>query len=29
VLPVLHEGGVTGEQISTMMEDNPRRWLAA
>lgn len=29
VLPVLREAGVSEEQISTMMEDNPRRWLAA
>ena len=29
ILPALREGGVTDEQITTMMEENPRRWLAA
>lgn len=29
VLPALREGGVTDAQITTMLEDNPRRWLAA
>ena len=29
VLPALREGGVTDEQITTMMEENPARWLAA
>ena len=28
ILPALREGGVTGEQITTMMEENPARWLA-
>ena len=27
VLPALREGGVSDEQIETMMVDNPRRWL--
>jgi phosphotriesterase-related protein len=27
VIPALKEGGMTDEQLSTMMEDNPRRWL--
>ena len=29
ILPALREGGVTDEQITTMMEENPKRWLAA
>jgi phosphotriesterase-related protein len=29
ILPALREGGVTDEQITTMMEENPSRWLAA
>jgi phosphotriesterase-related protein len=29
VLPALSEGGVTDEQIDTMMRDNPRGWLTA
>jgi phosphotriesterase-related protein len=29
VLPALREGGVSDEQISTMMEDNPRAWLTS
>ena len=29
ILPALREGGVTDEQIATMMETNPARWLAA
>jgi phosphotriesterase-related protein len=29
ILPALREGGVTDEQITTMMEENPARWLAA
>jgi phosphotriesterase-related protein len=29
VLPALREGGVTEEQIETMLVDNPRRWLTA
>ena len=27
VLPALREGGMTDEQLDTMMVDNPRRWL--
>jgi phosphotriesterase-related protein len=27
VLPVLREGGVTEQQLDTMLVDNPRRWL--
>ncbi len=27
VLPTLREGGLTGEQETTMLVDNPRRWL--
>ena len=29
VLPALAEGGVTGDQIDTMMRENPRAWLTA
>jgi phosphotriesterase-related protein len=29
VLPALREGGVSDEQIATMMEDNPRAWLTS
>ncbi|MDQ4041101.1 MAG: phosphotriesterase [Actinomycetota bacterium] len=29
VLPALADGGVTDEQIDTMMRDNPRGWLTA
>ena len=29
ILPALREGGVTNDQITTMMEENPARWLAA
>ncbi len=29
VLPALREGGMTVEQERTMMEENPKRWLAA
>ena len=29
ILPALREAGVTDEQVATMMEDNPRRWLSA
>lgn len=28
ILPALRDGGVTDEQVTTMMEDNPQRWLA-
>ncbi len=28
VIPALREGGMTEEQLTTMMEENPRRWLA-
>ena len=28
VLPALRAGGVTDEQIATMLEGNPMRWLA-
>jgi phosphotriesterase-related protein len=28
VIPTLREGGMTAEQQRTMLEDNPRRWLA-
>lgn len=28
VIPALREGGMTDEQLKTMMEDNPKRWLA-
>jgi phosphotriesterase-related protein len=27
VIPTLREGGMTDEQLTTMLEDNPRRWL--
>ncbi len=27
VIPTLREGGMTDEQLATMLEDNPRRWL--
>jgi phosphotriesterase-related protein len=29
ILPALRDGGVTDDQIATMMEENPARWLAA
>ncbi len=29
VIPALTDGGMTAEQLDTMMMDNPRRWLAA
>jgi phosphotriesterase-related protein len=29
VLPVLREAGVSDEQITTMLEDNPRGWLTS
>ena len=29
VLPELSDGGVTDEQIDTMMRENPRAWLTA
>jgi phosphotriesterase-related protein len=28
VIPTLRAGGMTDEQLTTMLEDNPRRWLA-
>ena len=28
VIPALREGGMTDEQLETMMVANPRRWLA-
>lgn len=28
VVPVLREGGMTEEQVTTIFEDNPKRWLA-
>ncbi|HEX2161379.1 MAG TPA: hypothetical protein VHF88_06105 [Thermoleophilaceae bacterium] len=28
VIPALREGGMTDAQLQTMLEDNPRRWLA-
>jgi phosphotriesterase-related protein len=28
VIPMLREGGMTDEQLDTMMVDNPRRWLS-
>ena len=28
VIPALREGGMTDEQLTTMMEENPKRWLA-
>ena len=28
VFPALREGGMTDDQLTTMLEDNPRRWLA-
>lgn len=28
VIPALHSGGMSDEQLTTMMEENPRRWLA-
>jgi phosphotriesterase-related protein len=28
VIPTLREAGMTDEQLRTMLEDNPRRWLA-
>jgi predicted metal-dependent phosphotriesterase family hydrolase len=28
VIPSLRAGGLTDEQVTTMLEDNPRRWLA-
>jgi phosphotriesterase-related protein len=28
VIPTLRAGGMTDEQLKTMLEDNPRRWLA-
>ena len=27
VIPALREGGMTDEQQTTMMEENPKRWL--
>ncbi|MEJ7750895.1 MAG: hypothetical protein WKF32_05545 [Thermoleophilaceae bacterium] len=29
VLPALREGGMTDDQLATMLEENPKRWLAA
>ncbi len=29
VIPALKEGGVSDEQLATMLRDNPRRWLTA
>ena len=28
VIPALREGGMTDDQLTTMMEDNPQRWLS-
>ncbi len=28
VIPALREGGMTDGQLATMLEENPRRWLA-
>ena len=28
VIPALREGGMGDDQLTTMMVDNPRRWLA-
>ena len=28
IVPALKEAGVTDEQVTQMMEENPRRWLA-
>jgi predicted metal-dependent phosphotriesterase family hydrolase len=28
VVPALKESGVSDEQVKTMMEENPPRWLA-
>jgi phosphotriesterase-related protein len=28
VIPELQEGGMTGDQLTTMLEENPKRWLA-
>jgi phosphotriesterase-related protein len=28
VIPALKEGGMTDEQLTTMLEENPRRWLS-
>ncbi len=27
VIPALKEGGMTDEQLQTMMVENPKRWL--
>jgi predicted metal-dependent phosphotriesterase family hydrolase len=27
VIPTLKEGGMTDEQLNTMMVENPKRWL--
>jgi phosphotriesterase-related protein len=29
VIPTLREGGMTDEQLTTMLEENPKRWLSA
>ena len=29
ILPAIREAGVSDEQVATMMEDNPQRWLSA
>jgi phosphotriesterase-related protein len=29
VIPALEQGGMTADQLTTMMEENPRRWLTA
>jgi phosphotriesterase-related protein len=29
VIPTLKEGGMSDEQLETMMVENPKRWLAA
>ena len=28
IIPALKEAGMTDEQLDTMMDENPRRWLA-
>ncbi len=28
VLPTLREGGMTDEQVTTVLQENPKRWLA-
>ena len=29
VIPTLREAGMTGEQLDTMLVENPKRWLAS